>query len=264
MVGTVAAVMMAIGGASAQQADAQQGAVQHSAARQSSEGAGFGTAGQPVRQVATVSYPATAKKSASFDISRVDPATQTYYLADRTNSGVDAVDAARDTFTSIIGAGDFTGTGANATAAQAAACGPTGTVGPDGVLSLNVGGVRQLWAGNGVDATSQARDRERLGSAWLDTGLVFTTKTGRPVEPRNLVRSFARICDGSGIRRIRVHALRHTTASLLKALGVPAKDAQVILGHAHISTTQQIYTHVDEAARLDAVTRMNTLFGGGE
>jgi integrase len=42
-----------------------------------------------------------------------------------------------------------------------------------------------------------------------------------------------------------VRSLRHTTASLLKALGVRMKDAQVILGHAHASTTEQIYTHVD-------------------
>ena len=67
----------------------------------------------------------------------------------------------------------------------------------------------------------------------------------------------------SPIRRIRIHAIRHTTASLLKDLGVPARDAQIILGHAHISTTQQIYTHVDEAARRQALTRLNELLGGG-
>ena len=93
---------------------------------------------------------------------------------------------------------------------------------------------------------------------------MFTTKTGRPVEPRNLVRSFTRICEANGIRRIRVHALRHTTASLLKQLGVPPRDAQVILGHAHVTTTQQIYTHVDEVARRDALTRLNKLLGGSE
>jgi integrase len=110
--------------------------------------------------------------------------------------------------------------------------------------------------------TQQAADREKLGGAWADTGLVFTTRTGRPVEPRNLVRSFARICDNCGLRKIRVHALRHTTASLLKDLGVPARDAQMILGHAHISTTQQIYTHVDEVARREALGKLNRLLGG--
>jgi len=37
---------------------------------------------------------------------------------------------------------------------------------------------------------AQAADRVELGRAWLDNGLIFTTRTGRPVEPRNLVRSF--------------------------------------------------------------------------
>jgi integrase len=110
----------------------------------------------------------------------------------------------------------------------------------------------------------QAADRMKLGSAWTDTGLVFTTRTGRPIEPRNLVRSFVRIRDRHSIRKIRVHAIRHTTASLLKDLGVPPRDAQIILGHAHISTTQQIYTHVDEAARREALRRLNKLLGGAE
>ena len=33
-----------------------------------------------------------------------------------------------------------------------------------------------------------------------ETGLVFTTRTGQPVEPRNFVRSFRRICDDRKIR----------------------------------------------------------------
>ena len=110
----------------------------------------------------------------------------------------------------------------------------------------------------------QEADWTQLGSVSAHTGLVFTTRTGRPVEPRNLVRSFARICDQGGVRKIRVHAVRHTTASLLKDLGIPARDAQIILGHAHISTTQQIYTHVDETARREALSRLNELLGGAK
>jgi integrase len=62
-------------------------------------------------------------------------------------------------------------------------------------------------------------------SAARATGLVFTTRTDRPVEPRNLVRSFTHFCDADGVRKIRLHALRHTTASLLKDLGAPPRDA---------------------------------------
>jgi len=52
-------------------------------------------------------------------------------------------------------------------------------------------------------------------------GLVFTTDVGTPIEPRNFVRSFWRICNANGIRVIKLHHLRHTTATLLKNLGVP-------------------------------------------
>jgi integrase len=57
-----------------------------------------------------------------------------------------------------------------------------------------------------------------LGQAWQDTGLVFGTRTGRPIGPRNLVRSFHRICAAHGLRDIKVHHLRHTNATLLKNL----------------------------------------------
>jgi integrase len=46
-------------------------------------------------------------------------------------------------------------------------------------------------------------------------------------------------------------------------LHVPPRDAQMILGHAHISTTMQIYTHVDEEARDDALIGLDKLLGGG-
>jgi integrase len=94
--------------------------------------------------------------------------------------------------------------------------------------------------------------------------LVFTTRSGLPIEPRNLVRSFRRICDRNKIPRIKVHHLRHTTASLLKQLRVPPRDAQIILGHAHISTTLQIYTHVDEEARDSALTSLDRLLSGSD
>lgn len=111
-----------------------------------------------------------------------------------------------------------------------------------------------------AQAEAQARYRAEMGSAWPDTDLVFTTKTGRPVEPRNFVRSFRRICDANDIRLIKVHHVRHTVASLLKALGVPARDAQIILGHSRLAVTLEVYTHTDDEAQLDALTRLHDLF----
>ena len=95
-------------------------------------------------------------------------------------------------------------------------------------------------------------------AGWSD--LVFTTRTGRPIEPRNLVRSFRRICEANNVRLIKVHHIRHTVASLLKALHVPARDAQVILGHSRLAVTLEIYTHSDDEAQLEALTRLHSLF----
>jgi integrase len=77
-------------------------------------------------------------------------------------------------------------------------------------------------------------------------------------------RSFRRICDNEKVRVIKVHHLRHTVGSLLKDLGVPARDAQTILGHTRISTTLEIYTDTDEQARRDALTRLRGLLGEAE
>ncbi len=44
---------------------------------------------------------------------------------------------------------------------------------------------------------------------------------------------------------IKVHHLRHTTANLLKNLHVPARDAQLILGHSRLAVNLEIYGHED-------------------
>ncbi len=113
-----------------------------------------------------------------------------------------------------------------------------------------------------VRRAAQAADRAELGQAWQDTGLIFTTRTGRPIEPRNLVRSFQRICNANEIRVIKVHHLRHTTATLLKNLGVPARDAQIILGHSRLAVTLEIYTHQDRQARRDALKKISDALNG--
>ncbi len=113
-----------------------------------------------------------------------------------------------------------------------------------------------------IRIAAQAADRIELGRAWQDNGLVFTTKTGRPIEPRNLVRSFRRICDAHGLRVIKLHHLRHTTATLLKQLGVPARDAQLILGHSRLAITLEVYSHEDRQGQRDALGKISETLSG--
>jgi integrase len=76
------------------------------------------------------------------------------------------------------------------------------------------------------------------------------------------VHSFRRICSAHGLRPIKVHHLRHTTATLLKNLGVPARDAQLILGHLRLAVTLEIYTHEDRQLQHDALTKISEALRG--
>jgi integrase len=111
-------------------------------------------------------------------------------------------------------------------------------------------------------AERQAAAQRRASTSWAGNDLVFTTRSDQPVEPRNLVRSFERLVGGAGLRKIRLHDLRHTVATLLKSLRVPQRDAMQILGHARISVTLEIYTDSDSDSQRDALTKMSDrLFG---
>ena len=101
--------------------------------------------------------------------------------------------------------------------------------------------------------------RSEAGPAWHGTGddteLVFTTRTGRPLEAQNLSRSFHRICAAHGLKRITLHGLRHTNATTQKSLQVHDRDIQAILGHGDVRTTG-IYQHVDMQSKRSALEKV--------
>ena len=99
----------------------------------------------------------------------------------------------------------------------------------------------------------QELDRKRAGEFWEEWGLVFTTAYGTPLSPRNDYRDFRQHADAAGLRRARLHDLRHTAASLMLAAGVNPRVVMEILGHSQISVTMNTYTHVSTATARDAV-----------
>ncbi|WP_308120530.1 tyrosine-type recombinase/integrase [Streptomyces poriferorum] len=107
----------------------------------------------------------------------------------------------------------------------------------------------------------QAAPRNDAGHAWHDSDYVFTTRTGRTIEPRNLSQAFERITEDSGLRPIRLHDARHGCATLLFAVDVPARVVMEILGHGHsqIAVTMNIYTHVSDDNRREAMGHMDRL-----
>ncbi|MEU8482829.1 site-specific integrase [Streptomyces sp. NPDC048641] len=105
----------------------------------------------------------------------------------------------------------------------------------------------------------QAAVRERAGAGWVESDYVFTTRTGRPIEPRNVYRSFTRVAASAGLRVIRLHDARHGTATLLTAAGVAPRVVMEILGHSQIAVTMNVYTHVVQDTQREAVSHMDRL-----
>ncbi|BBC32836.1 hypothetical protein SGFS_041300 [Streptomyces graminofaciens] len=112
--------------------------------------------------------------------------------------------------------------------------------------------------------TTQDKERETAGPGWRDSGLVFTTPAGRPLDPANLTRRFCTFLDRAGLRRIRFHDLRHSTATLLLEQGVDLVIIKELLGHAHIGVTAGVYTHVRLRLQRQAIDSLNNALNGIE
>ncbi|MEU0483289.1 site-specific integrase [Streptosporangium sp. NPDC006013] len=100
------------------------------------------------------------------------------------------------------------------------------------------------------------------GTKWKESDLVFTTRNGTPIEPRNFNRSFEVQCRNAGVLRIRVHDTRHTCASLLAALDVHPRVAMRILRHSQISMTMDVYTQIPSPETRKALDRLNASLNG--
>ena len=74
---------------------------------------------------------------------------------------------------------------------------------------------------------------------------VFVDAMGNLIQPDSVTTGFPQLLKENGLRRIRFHDLRHSCASLLLKEGVPMKQIQEWLGHSDISTTANIYAHLD-------------------
>jgi integrase len=111
-----------------------------------------------------------------------------------------------------------------------------------------------------LQTEKQADSQRAAGQVWKDTGLVITTRKGRPYEPRNFTRHFASRCTAAGVRYITPHGMRWTCASLLAALDVHPRVATRILRHSKIAVTMEIYTEVPDQAAREALGRLGEQF----
>jgi integrase len=129
-------------------------------------------------------------------------------------------------------------------------------------------GRRQVYIGPpAVQALRKQRARQaewRLlaGPAWEDTGRVFTSRTGGPLEHSGPTQALARLCRRLGLPVISMHAFRHLHASLALQAGAPIALVFRQLGHANVSITTSIYSHAIGDGGLIQEALQRALAGG--
>jgi integrase len=105
----------------------------------------------------------------------------------------------------------------------------------------------------------QQKERQTAGSAWRETGHVFTSTIGTPIDDRKILKEFDALVAAAKLPKQRFHDLRHACISLLGAQGVPLKVLAEIVGHSDIRLTQNVYQHVYSDAKRDAAGKMDAL-----
>lgn len=101
---------------------------------------------------------------------------------------------------------------------------------------------------------------------WIDPSLVFTTEIGSMLDGRNLLRLFKGHVKRAGMppAAFTFHGLRHSAATLMLALGVPAKVVAETLGHSRLGVTMDVYSHVLPHLQEEAASRMDGLLRGAQ
>ena len=95
-----------------------------------------------------------------------------------------------------------------------------------------------------------------------DDGLVFSRDDGSPIHPDAFSQAWERLVRTSVFRRIRLHDLRHTHATILLKAGVPVKVVSERLGHSSPAFTMTVYQHVLPGMQADAAAAFSAAVFG--
>ena len=104
----------------------------------------------------------------------------------------------------------------------------------------------------------QARDRVFWGEDYVNDGFACADASGRPPRPETYSTVFHRVAAKAGLRRVRLHDLRHTSVTLLLNAGIPVHVVASIHGHDPV-ITQRIYAHTQHADAVAAVATLDRI-----
>lgn len=102
----------------------------------------------------------------------------------------------------------------------------------------------------------QKKEFFKLGKPYLhDENFIFTNSTGMVYVPTEIGKILRRLIKRNNLKPISPHGLRHTHASLLFESGIQPKEISDRLGHNNIKTTLDLYTHINDNQRSNAVDK---------
>lgn len=96
-------------------------------------------------------------------------------------------------------------------------------------------------------------------SSWDDHWVVGDLE-GRPLTPKVLDKGYKKLVADAGLRPIRFHDLRHTSAHLGLIAGARLESVSQSLGHSRIDTTKRIYARSVDALGVEFSEKIGTLF----
>jgi integrase len=106
--------------------------------------------------------------------------------------------------------------------------------------------------------TEQERERQTAAQLWQETGYVFTTPTGEPLNPRTDYTEWKRLLERAGVPERRLHDARHTAATVLLLLQIPDRTVMAIMGWSNTAMAAR-YQHIIAAIRRDVATQVGEL-----
>ena len=100
--------------------------------------------------------------------------------------------------------------------------------------------------------------RLRYGADYHNRDLVICQSNGKPYEVDYYTHKFQQLLKAHGLKKIRLHDLRHSHATYMLRLGVNVKAMQKRMGHSTFSTTMDTYSHVLDDMGREAADTLNT------
>lgn len=87
----------------------------------------------------------------------------------------------------------------------------------------------------------QSVRKMQAGERWKESGMVFTSEVGTGVYQANNRNFYYRFLKANGIRKIRIHDIRHTFGTLALESKAPIETVSQAMGHSDIGITKKIY-----------------------